>query len=309
MHRETARALASGVLPEEELEEASPVVAAPLAAAQPARAVLAPVALREPAFEEDAQTRAIPRVSEPEHSGHLDGVLSALCEELPAPPQLTESDALTVALEVRLVARPPEPQLDFDEDVEFETDSVDSGAAPTVMRAFEVQAIPLSASALAAADVLAEQLSLEPPADACTRPEPVVLRRSLPPEQRAVLPAPFSEEPARTPTLGSLAALPRLSSERIAELSAVASAQFEEPVTTADQVICSAPNDELTEQMPEVAALSPGVAMVASRKSDVSELLSSFQIGPDDSNQGLCRAIKEMADLDLTPAPFAALIR
>jgi len=49
--------------------------------------------------------------------------------------------------------------------------------------------------------------------------------------------------------------------------------------------------------------------MVASRKSDVSELLSSFQIGPDDSNQGLRRAIKEMADLDLTPAPFAALIR
>jgi hypothetical protein len=38
-------------------------------------------------------------------------------------------------------------------------------------------------------------------------------------------------------------------------------------------------------------------------------LLKSFQVADDDSNQGLCRAIKEMAGLDLTPAPFAALIR
>ncbi len=62
--------------------------------------------------------------------------------------------------------------------------------------------------------------------------------------------------------------------------------------------------------MPEVAPPLPGVAIVASRKSDVSELLKSFQVADEpDSNQGLCRAIKEMAGLDLTPAPFAALIR
>ena len=67
--------------------------------------------------------------------------------------------------------------------------------------------------------------------------------------------------------------------------------------------------DECTEPMPEVAPLLPGVAIVASRKSDVSELLKSFQVADHDSNQGLCRAIKEMAGLDLTPAPFAALIR
>ena len=61
--------------------------------------------------------------------------------------------------------------------------------------------------------------------------------------------------------------------------------------------------------MPEVLPLAPGVAMVESKKSDVNELLSSFQVAEPDVNPGLCRAIKEMADLDLTPAPFAALIR
>jgi hypothetical protein len=49
--------------------------------------------------------------------------------------------------------------------------------------------------------------------------------------------------------------------------------------------------------------------MVESKKSDVNELLSAFQVAEPDVNQGLCRAIKEMAELDLTPAPFAALIR
>jgi hypothetical protein len=49
--------------------------------------------------------------------------------------------------------------------------------------------------------------------------------------------------------------------------------------------------------------------MVESKKSDVKELLSAFQVAEPDVNPGLCRAIKEMAELDLTPAPFAALIR
>jgi len=51
------------------------------------------------------------------------------------------------------------------------------------------------------------------------------------------------------------------------------------------------------------------VAMVESKKSDVNELLSTFQVAEPDVNSGLCRAIKEMAELDLTPAPFGALIR
>ena len=61
--------------------------------------------------------------------------------------------------------------------------------------------------------------------------------------------------------------------------------------------------------MPEVAPLSPGVAIVASRQSDVSELLADFSVAPSDTHHGLRQAIKELAELDLTPAPFAALIR
>jgi hypothetical protein len=57
--------------------------------------------------------------------------------------------------------------------------------------------------------------------------------------------------------------------------------------------------------MPEVQPLAPGVPMVASRQSDVNELVSSFQIASDDDEQAFCRAIKEMAELDLTPGPFA----
>ena len=49
--------------------------------------------------------------------------------------------------------------------------------------------------------------------------------------------------------------------------------------------------------------------MVESKRSDVHELLSSFQVAESDANPGLCRAIKDMAELDLTPGPFAALIR
>ncbi len=68
-------------------------------------------------------------------------------------------------------------------------------------------------------------------------------------------------------------------------------------------------SEERTERMPEVLPLAPGVAMVESKKSDVNELLQSFQVAEPNLNHGLCRAIKEMADLDLTPAPLAALIR
>ncbi|HEX7453399.1 MAG TPA: hypothetical protein VF294_13990, partial [Polyangiaceae bacterium] len=158
----------------------------------------------------------------------------------------------------------------------------------------------------------------------CTRPEPVVLRKSRRPESDG------TEFLPRTPTLGSLAAqLPVLAAEQIAALSAqqvddapqsdqlvpiddAARCEAESevpPAVEADLVICSARIDECTEPMPEVAPLLPGVAIVASRKSDVSELLKTFQVADHDSNQGLCRAIKEMAGLDLTPAPFAALIR
>ncbi len=117
----------------------------------------------------------------------------------------------------------------------------------------------------------------------------------------------MSVEPlTRTPTWGSLAAeLPRLSPEQIAELSAANVETSPDP----EPVVCSASSEEFTEPMPEVQPLSPGVAIVPSRQSDVSELLQNFQVAQDDSSQGLRRAIKEMAGLDLTPAPFAALIR
>jgi hypothetical protein len=73
--------------------------------------------------------------------------------------------------------------------------------------------------------------------------------------------------------------------------------------------VCSAPSDDCTEPTPEVSPLVPGVAIVASRKSDISELLADFQVAKHDTHQDLRRAIKELAELELTPAPFAALIR
>jgi hypothetical protein len=277
----------------------------------------------------------------PALSPELDAMLSALCIEPAEPEPLEESDALTIALDVRSMS-PVELALELEFDVDFEETESESGVAPTVVRDAPVAPIAALAS---------DEPSADMPIEACTRPEPVVLRRSRRPESDG------TEFLPRTPTLGSLAAqLPVLAAAQIAELSALqieelsasqidelsapqidelsasqidempqtdeplpsvlddearCQAESEAPpvVEPADLVICSAPMDECTEPMPEVAPLLPGVAIVVSRKSDVSELLKSFQVADDDSNQGLCRAIKEMAGLDLTPAPFAALIR
>jgi hypothetical protein len=329
LHRETARALSSGSLPEEEPEArdvAPPAVAQKTAVLAPAL-VSAPAPLAEPEPEPDLETRAIRLAPEPVPvlsalpalSPELDAMLTALCVEPAELEPLEESDALTVALDVRMLSE-VEPALEFDVDVDFDALESESGVAPTVVR--DAPVAPIAALAL-------DEPSTDLPVEACTRPEPVVLRKSRRPESDG------TEFLPRTPTLGSLAAqLPVLEAAQIAELSALriadeASAQVEPdevsssvesevtssvesevpPSVRAELVVCSAPMEECTEPMPEVASLLPGVAIVASRKSDVTELLKSFQVADDDSNQGLCRAIKEMAGLDLTPAPFAALIR
>jgi hypothetical protein len=191
-----------------------------------------------------------------------------------------------------------EPEFLLDIDVEFESEAVDSSAAPTVMRAVAVQPLPLAVQ-----DANSDQPTLELPLEARTRPEPVVLRKTLRP-LLALLPKTNQEsEPLpQTPTLGSLATeLPILAPEQIAEMSIAAS--------LAEALAELRRSEERTTRLPEVLPLSPAIAMVESKKSDVSELLSSFQVEEPDVNRGLCRAIKEMADLDLTPAPFAALIR
>jgi len=321
IHRETARALQNGVLPEEEaldVAPAEPLGVAPVAAlAAPVAALAAPVAVPprvpptqpNPELASDLEqeletpTRAVPVRPVIEES-HLGGVVSALCEQLLAPPQFVESDALTTALAVRPVSAyapvpESEPEFLLDVDVEFEAEAVDSSAAPTVMRAVEVQPVALSTG-----DASSEQPLLDLPSEARTRPEPVVLRKALRP-WLDLLPKPLSEDECQpeTPTLGSLATeLPILAPERIAEMSVAASLV----VGFAEN---SLRNDERTERMPEVAPLPPGVAMVESKRSDVHELLSSFQVAESDANPGLCRAIKDMAELDLTPGPFAALIR
>jgi hypothetical protein len=318
LHRETARAMSSGTLPDEEPEapEVAPVVQK-LTTPAPVL-VSAPAPLAEPEPEPDLETRAIRLAPEPAAvvaalpalSPELDAMLTALCVEPAEPEPLEESDALTVALDVRASSE-AEPALEFDVDVDFDAMESESGAAPTVVRDAPVALI---------ADLASDEPSADLPIEACTRPEPVVLRKSRRPQSDG------TEFLPRTPTLGSLAAqLPVLEAAQLAELSAlqideapqnvqpdeVSSSPESEapPVAQTELVICSAPMEECTEPMPEVAPLLPGVAIVASRKSDVSELLNSFQVADDDSNQGLCRAIKEMAGLDLTPAPFAALIR
>ncbi len=131
--------------------------------------------------------------------------MSALCDQLPAPPQYVESDALTSALAVRsLSAPPPEAEFLLDIDVEFETDAVDSSAAPTVMRALEVE--PVTTPAHATLDAASDQPLLDLPREARTRPEPVVLRKTLRPLLE-LLPKPIAEsesEPLpQTPTLGT----------------------------------------------------------------------------------------------------------
>ncbi|MEI9939777.1 MAG: hypothetical protein WDO69_21360 [Pseudomonadota bacterium] len=316
VHRETARALESGSLPEDdEAQEPAPAMPPAIAAPVVPPAVPPAVELCEPnqktelesELDQDLETPALvaavlPVIPETQ----LDGVVSALCEQLPASPQFVESDALTSALAVRTVSAPvsapaaePEPEFLLEIDVEFDTDAVDSSAAPTVMRAVELGPVALSAH-----DVPSEQTQLDLPVEARTRPEPVVLRKTLRP-LLDLLPKPIadSEPLPQTPTLGTLATqLPILAPEQIAEMSVAAS-------LAAELLESSRRSEDRTERMPEVLPLSPGVAMVESKKSDVTELLNSFQVAEPSASAGLCRAIKEMADLDLTPAPFAALIR
>ena len=313
VHRETVRALDSGELPAEE----------PEFAAAPAPALLAPQADSATTGERPlvgGSAPVLPLVQEPAPESHLNGVLSALCAELLSPPELQESDALTFALEVRPVSSPSSAvarELEFEDELplELEAESVDSGAAPTVMRASGVEPVPApaiddAAASLAEQAELADDRAQDIPLDACTRPEPGVRRRSLRPELGLALPPPLAEAEPHTPTLGSLAAqLPMLGREQIAQLSAEAELSLG-PATERDELLLGAQEDDAyTEQMPEVVALSPAEALVASPTSSLSELVSNFQIGPDDSHQGLCRAIKEMADLELTPGPFAALLR
>ncbi len=323
LHRETARAVSSGSLPEEQPETAvvTAEVAAVVTAPKVTSAVTAPkvaTPMPVPVLAPVAVVSALPAL--PALSPELDAMLSALCVESVEVEPLEESDALTIALDVRAVsALEPalELELEFDVDLDFDAQDSESAVAPTVVR--DAPVAPIAA-------LVSDEPSADMPIEACTRPEPVVLRKSRRPESDG------TEFLPRTPTLGSLAAqLPVLAAEQIAELSAeqvddasrseqllpiaiedVARCAAESEVPRAvegDLVLCSARIDECTEPMPEVAPLLPGVAIVASRKSDVSELLKSFQVADYDSNQGLCRAIKEMAGLDLTPAPFAALIR
>jgi hypothetical protein len=325
LHRETARALETGTLPADEEPEAvaSPAPVAPVAEsirAEPCEPNPKPEPELDP--EQDLETPALlvpvsPVVMPLFAESHLDGVVSALCDALPAPPQFVESDALTSALPVQSVPPPVaalEPEFLLEVDVEFEpeepnevdeieaTDAVDSSAAPTVMRAVAVAPIP-TAVEICDDDSDCETQALSLPIEARTKPEPVMLRKTLRP-LLDLLPKPSEPEPLpETPTLGTLAAeLPILPRERIAEMSVAANLARELPPSAES---CSDP----TERMPEVQPLPPGVAMVESKKSDVNELLSAFQVAEPDVNQGLCRAIKEMAELDLTPAPFAALIR
>jgi len=340
LHRETARALASGSLPEDEAVPAAAPVAAPIVPAPAEAAPVAPataavaapgavaplaaspiVEAREPKpepelapdLDQDCETPALVVIAPVVAESHLDGVVSALCAQLPLPPQFVESDALTSALAVRAVpaggaalAPEEEPELLLDIDVEYETDAVDSSAAPTVMRAVDVAPVA-SGTQNISQDASSDPPPLDLPLEARTRPEPVVLRKTLRPllDLLDLRPAPSSdgEQPPETPTLGTLASeLPILDPDQIAEMSIAANIR-------AALLQSAAERDELTERMPEVLALSPAVAIIESKKSDVNELLQSFQVAEPDVNPGLCRAIKEMAELDLTPAPFAALIR
>ncbi len=347
LHRETARALASGVLPAEEAAPvaellAAPVVVAPVVAAPVvvAPVVVAPVVVA-PAIvlelDPEPETREIRVAPLPAVDLALlpkwDAMLNALCEEAPEreAQDEQESDALTIALDVRAVAVEAAPL--YEEDVDFdEMDSEsESGAAPTVVRDAPVAPVLHAFEAVPSSVGPEEDALSELPLEACTRPEPVVLRRAMRPVLAEVAEltelAPLvGEIHSRTPMLGSLVAqLPVLPPEQLALLSELVECEPSaaplavQPSVEApeeqDHVVCSAASDaphliaEPTERTPEVAPLSPSVAIVASRKSDISELLQSFRVADDDSSPGLRRAIKEMAELDLTPAPFAALIR
>ncbi len=117
LHRETARAVSSGTLADEEPEIREVVPPAvvqkapdPAPALAPAPALIsAPAPVAEPEPEPDLETRAIRVAVEqvsvvsalPALSPELDAMLTALCVEPAEPPQFEESDALTSALAVR----------------------------------------------------------------------------------------------------------------------------------------------------------------------------------------------------------------
>jgi hypothetical protein len=242
------------------------------------------------------------------------------------------SDELTVALDLAIEAAPESDELTL--------------------------ALELAIEVVAEGDELPAQVvecTDEPAQEACTRPEPVILRASQRPAPapvcatRELLPSEVSAPPpdistltpppseadfsALTPALGTLVAqLPVLSRAAIEELSAERAAEdairnalsaaraVREPLGPASgmhSVLEPEPEgspealllEEHTESMPDVAPLTHGTAIVSSHMSEVSELVAGFAVGEVDTNLGLCRAIKDMAELDLTPAPFAALIR
>jgi hypothetical protein len=330
LQRETARALASGVLPEEapEMRElAGPTL---VAVAETASADDDP---ETPAIALPLATMKPEVVDLPPALSLLDGVLGAPCDEHAAVLEESPSEAaLTIALDVR-VARPARVVASetvlLDEDVEFideDVEFIDEEPSDALTVARNIEVMPISSAPSAVRTVV------DLPEEACTRPEPVILRRSLRPLAQPELHLASCEALSRTPTLGSLAAeLPVLAPELIAELtrrgldeeartsleaSSLEAGEAEvsrepslPPAGASDWVVCSAPEEDYTEPMPEVSALSAAVAIVASKKSDVTQLLADFQVEPDDTHQGLRRAIKELAELDLTPAPFAALIR
>jgi hypothetical protein len=281
LHRETVRAVAGGLLPDEQPDAPARVEST---SATPSTVRSEPVG----AFATVEEHLENAPIDLPAALSSLDGVVSAISEDDAPLAESPYSDALTVALDVR-GGSAEDDVIELDEDVEF----IDEEPSDALTVARNVEVAPISMA------LVPEEARVELPEEACTRPEPVILRQAQRPLGRVALPPPVVEALPRTPTLGSLAAeLPVLAPQQIAELSA---AQAE--------VVCSAPLEECTERMPEVESLLPGVAIVTSRKSDVSELLEKFQVGEDDTRQGLCRAIKEMAGLDMTPAPFAALIR
>jgi hypothetical protein len=313
------RAVQSGVLPAEpseqepsngvaSLSEPAPAERAMSADLEPpAGATYAAAAMLVPEVEErPAPMLVASRADAQPVPTSLDGVQSALGQENSAeclPDASPFSDALTVALDVAALAEEASTELVLqDDDVEF-LDEEPSDALTTVQ----------GLAVAIAAPAVPEPLDVDLPPEACTRPEPIIVRQTLRASARPE-PEPVAELLPATPTFGSLAlALPVLSRELIAELtrdagleaSAAACAAASE-ITHRELVL---PSEELTEPMPDVSPLSPGVSIVASRKSDVSELLAGFQVAADDSHRDLRRAIKEMAELDLTPAPFSALIR
>jgi len=134
----------------------------------------------------------------------------------------------------------------------------------------------------------ADRLVVDLPVEECTRPEPILLRHA-----RRAFSDSEPEAPVFTPSLGTVV------NERP---TLDAGEAHDAGRSSARLIACSALADECTESMPQVGPVLPNVAIVPSRKSDLAELLDNFQVAEGDPRQALGRAIKEMAELDLTPA-------